>query len=135
MVSMLCIILAAICNAIMDKLAHHYDNSIFSELNRQFWDPKISWKNKYEWNGYFAAYVRKQWKLFGISFNIHPAFTDAWHLFKSSMIILLALAIVTYDGIIPFFGNVYITLIIDFLFIGFLWNRVFLLFYKTILND
>lgn len=33
----------------MDKLQFHYDRSIFSEFkNQQFWNPEISWKNKWE---------------------------------------------------------------------------------------
>jgi hypothetical protein len=42
------ILLAAICNAVMDTITHHWDASIFKQLrNGMWWDPSISWKNKY----------------------------------------------------------------------------------------
>lgn len=47
MISILFVILASICNAVMDASSFHYDNSIFNKLNRKFWDGSISWKNKY----------------------------------------------------------------------------------------
>ena len=41
--------IAGICEAIMDKLQFHYESSIFrSYKNQLFWDPKLSWRNKYK---------------------------------------------------------------------------------------
>jgi hypothetical protein len=47
---------AAFFNAVMDKLQHHYGESIFPQDwqekflwgSRQYWDPKESWKNKWK---------------------------------------------------------------------------------------
>jgi hypothetical protein len=41
------IALAAICNSVMDSVAHHFPNSVFKQRKAIFWDPSISWKNKY----------------------------------------------------------------------------------------
>ena len=119
MISYILIILASICNAIMDVISFHYDNSIFNKLNRKFWDASISWKNKYV--DYDKGDKRRK-KLLGI--NIAPAFTDAWHFFKSLMIVLIVLAVVMYN---PLFGK-----IIDFFAIGLIWNLCFGLFYNVI---
>lgn len=65
--------LAAICNALMDTLEHHFDVSIFRNLNPKFWNPNVSWQ---------YAYI--------IPFTKYKV--DAWHLAKSLMIICLAFA-------------------------------------------
>lgn len=119
MISYILILLASICNAIMDVTSFHYDNSIFNKLNPKYWNPQISWKNKYiDWD----KGNKERKKLFGI--NIAPAFTDAWHFFKSLMIILMVSSIVLYK---PLF-NIWI----DFLVIGFIWNGTFSFFYNVI---
>jgi hypothetical protein len=61
----------------MDKLQFHFDGSIFKKYdNRLFWDPSISWKNKYKdgdpTNG----------EKFFLSKTLLVGFTDAWHMFK-----------------------------------------------------
>ena len=119
MISYILIILASICNAIMDVISFHYDDSIFNKLNPKYWNPQISWKNKYiDWdNG-----NKERKKFLGV--NIAPAFTDAWHFFKSLMIVLMVLAIVLYK---PLFGQ-----IIDFFVIGLIWNLCFSFFYNVI---
>ena len=33
-----------------EKLTHHYGNSVFSTWNQQYWNPDISWRNKYAWD-------------------------------------------------------------------------------------
>ncbi|MCB0553436.1 MAG: hypothetical protein KDD02_07780 [Phaeodactylibacter sp.] len=34
-------------NGVTDTLQFHYSTSIFRKLNPLFWDPKLSWRNKY----------------------------------------------------------------------------------------
>jgi hypothetical protein len=120
MLSLVFVLLASICNAIMDTISFHYEISIFNKSNPVYWNPQISWKNKYiDWdNG-----NRERKRFLGI--KIAPTFLDAWHLFKSMMIIFLALAIVLYE--------VYFDLIIDFVAIGIIWNITFILFYNKLL--
>ncbi len=76
--------LAAACNAVGDKLAHHFTSSVFKNLDPYFWDPMISWKNKWV-NG-------KRRKLIG-PINYPVQLTDAWHFFKSLMLVFLGFAV------------------------------------------
>jgi len=125
MVSLLFICLAAICNAIMDTLSHHYPVSIFKYKDKQWWDPSVSWRNKYNLG---KVYLGRR-KFNGL---IIPVFlTDAWHLFKQLMIVFIFLSIVTFENICvnDIFGFVVILLIY-----GFSWWAFFTLFYKRILR-
>lgn len=122
MISLVLVVLAAVCNAVMDVLQFHFRSSIFENYNRKWWDPAISWKNKYEyWDNYLRK--RKKINIFNLLYINYPIFlTDAWHFFKSSMVVLLGLAIVFYTPVI----NIYI----DIILIGLVWNMFFLIFYK-----
>lgn len=115
--SFLLVSIAAICNAIMDVTQFHYHKSIFNRdgISESFWNGAISWRNKYI-NGDF-----KQGRN-----NIPVWFTDAFHFFKSSMIVCLCLAIITHETIVNFW--------IDFIILGTLWNLFFRMFYKHILR-
>ena len=119
MISLILVMLAAICNAVIDVVSFHYAKSVFSKLNRQWWDPYVSWKNKYvNWDGG----KRTEKTIWGIKYP--TALTDAWHFFKSTMLTLVILAIVLYKPFInPF---------IDFVVIGIGWNVAFNLFYNRI---
>lgn len=81
-------------NGTMDKLQFHYNKSVFPKgqekllwLGEEYWNPAISWKNKY-----------KDWPS-----DPRPAFpgattwlvslTDAWHLLKTMMMACYHLAI------------------------------------------
>ncbi len=47
--SIACFGIAGLCEAIMDTLQFHYESSIFYCFKKKyFWDPKISWYNKYK---------------------------------------------------------------------------------------
>jgi hypothetical protein len=124
------IILASICNAVMDICAHKFTISIFRKLNKQYWDATVSWENKYiggkQENG------RVKMTLFGYTFNKHPAQTDAWHLFKSLMIVFLIAS-----GSILFFVDInlpnWLLALGYFTVGGLIWNETFKLFYKRIL--
>ena len=69
------IIISTFSKSIMDKLQFHYDKSIFKNFkNQQFWDGRISWKNKWK-NG-----DKEQGEKFPGSSTIFVFSTDAWHL-------------------------------------------------------
>lgn len=114
------IVFAAICNAVMDKITHHYHKSVFADLDPYFWNPSFSWRNKYVLgvpeNGHRRLWI----------FKYPVAFTDAWHLFKSLMLAFLIGAVVCYG-----YANV-MWAVIDFLFFGILWVITFNLFYNVI---
>jgi hypothetical protein len=70
-------IIAAVSESIMDTLQFHYYNSIFKSFkNELFWNPEISWKNKYK-NGNPLDGER-----FLFSKTLFVGLTDGWHLFK-----------------------------------------------------
>ena len=48
MISLIFWSLAATCNAVMDVLQNHWIQSIFyKRVKSSWWDPSVSWKNKY----------------------------------------------------------------------------------------
>jgi hypothetical protein len=102
--SIILIFLAAILNAFMDTLAHHFSTSIFKELNVKFWNPNISWEYAKKINGYVF---------------------DAWHMGKSLMIFCLMGAVVMYVPITNY-------KLLDWAILGVLWNTTFSLFYNKI---
>jgi len=76
-IGFLCFVLAGLSEAIMDTLQFHYSSSRFYHLkNKLFWNPEISWKNKYK-NG-----DPTEGSKFPFSTNLLVGLTDAWHLFK-----------------------------------------------------
>jgi|2_EtaG_2_1085320.scaffolds.fasta_scaffold02313_2 hypothetical protein len=68
--------LAGLAEAIMDTVQFHYGKSIFSKFDPYFWDPSISWKNKYK-DGKPEAGPRFQG-----STTFFVGLTDGWHLAK-----------------------------------------------------
>jgi hypothetical protein len=87
----LLIILAGVSEAVMDKVQFHYNKSIFSKLNGLFWDPSISWKNK--WKSDLKT------ERFRGSSNIFVFTTDAWHLFKflRNLFLFIGIPLICYD--------------------------------------
>ncbi len=115
----------------MDVSREHYAISKLTLLNRpQFWDGKISWLNKYknrrESDGLSTFY----------ELPFMDTFSDAWHLFKSLMVIFLMAAIVfsnieVIQPVISF--NLTITLVIRLILLGAIWIGTFNLFFNHIL--
>lgn len=83
-IALLLIILAAILNAGMDTLYGNYESSIFKNFDAQFWNPYISWENKWK-NG-----DRTQGERFLFSSTFLVPLTDGWHLLKTLMLLCLA---------------------------------------------
>jgi hypothetical protein len=98
--SILFIILAAICNAVMDVLQFHFHTSVFKYMGK-LWNPDISWK------------VAKM-----LPFTKYKL--DAWHIFKSMMIVFLLFAMYGFSW--------------WFVVGGIVWNLTFNLFYNKILR-
>lgn len=77
LIGLFLITIASIAEAIMDKIQFHYHRSIFQHYNnQQFWNPSISWKNKWKNQN------PREGERFKFSSTLLVAFTDAWHLFK-----------------------------------------------------
>ena len=114
LLSILFFSLAAACNAVMDKLSFHFHKSVFNGLDPTFWDPSVSWK-------YAKIIPFTKYKV------------DAWHLFKSAMIIFICIGLMfayMNNGIADF--NIR-SFIVIFLMLGILWNGVFNLFFNHLL--
>lgn len=98
--------LAAICNALMDKVETtiSFKDSVFRNMKVAFWCKPISAHNVK-----FIPFTKYR--------------PDAWHLTKSAMIVLWCLAVVFYHPFLP---------IIDFVVMGSVYNLMFNLFYNRI---
>jgi hypothetical protein len=132
MISLILIVLAGMCNALYEIIFVFFNQSIFKNLNPLFWDPKMSWKNK--WAQPYPQPVEPKWYYFGFlprykerfihSSTMFVGLTDAWHLFKSIMLGCIMAAIVLYTPIInPF---------VDFLLLYFVFTFTFTIFYEYI---
>jgi len=84
------IILSGIFKGFMDALRFHYSQSFFINFkNEQFWNPNISWLNKY--NSVLYNDGIKFPKFFG-STTFFVWLTDGWHLLQMIYLNLLFLA-------------------------------------------
>ncbi len=125
-------VLASICNSIMDKTNHHYSKSIFVKLNPMWWNGEISWKNKYI-DGDSTLGLRKLFpKSNGLlgKINYPVQLSDAWHFFKTLMIIFLVLSVITFDSSSLTSFTDYLIIFISY---GVIWNIIFSLFYNNFL--
>jgi hypothetical protein len=121
--SIICIIGAAVSEAIMDKLLFHYNRSIFITYKKQqWWNPKLSWKNKWK-NG-----NKEEGERFMLSSTLLVGLTDAWHFFKSIMIVLLCIAIAVYVS----YNQLFIYKLFEISVLGTVWNITFNITYNKI---
>ena len=98
----------------MDKLSFHFHKSVFNGLDANFWDPSVSWQHA---------------KI--IPFTKYKV--DAWHLFKSGMIIFICMGLMfayMSNGIADF--NI-LSFTVILLVLGVLWNATFNLFFNHLL--
>jgi hypothetical protein len=131
-ISIVLLLIAGIAKSVQDTLAHHYSSSIFSDkekYNPVFWNPKLSWMNKYPYDPQTGKLDTSKERFFG-STTILVAFTDAWHLFQLISINLLGgstflLALLLCDETI---GRKLIALIAALV----IYKTVFQIFYKYI---
>jgi hypothetical protein len=87
MILLIFLSLVGFFEAVMDKLQFNYNKSIFINFkNQQFWNPKISWKNKWE-NG-----DKDNGERFLFSSTLFVFTTDAWHLAKFFRNICIAIS-------------------------------------------
>ena len=131
MISLIFLILASICNAIMDVCSFHYNTSVFNKLNPKFFDGSISWKTKYkDWdNG-----DNRRRKIFGTGINYPVQLTDAFHMFKSLSIVFICISIATFDcNFLSIIESQTLRTIIIIGIYGTAWNVTFSMFYNFIL--
>lgn len=122
------VVLAGIANAVMDKLQFHWHKSIFANetvYEEQFWNPAISWKNKYKQGLESYKYERFRFSTTALVF-----LTDAWHLFQMIHTLLLFIGI----ALIGYFCNSFLELFIYVLLSKILYSLYFEWFFKKLLN-
>lgn len=132
--------IAAIFNSLMDTVADrpHFERSIFSNKNPEFWIKTESWDNKYndidgDGEGDVEAGLRyKGW--LGWMNN----FSDVWHIAKMGMIFSFAFSVLFFPLAFNFnsfennFWNGFLLLVSWFGIFGVCWNAPFNLFYQKI---
>jgi hypothetical protein len=97
MISLILVILAGMLNGVMDVLTMRYNTCVFKRMPKEweyFFNPSLSWRNKWK-NGD----SNQGEKFFGSSTFLVWT-TDAWHLAKSSMLFLFAMAITFYSPLV-----------------------------------
>ena len=130
MISILFFILAGICNAIMDKINFHWDESIFKDSRFEQWsNPLYSYKNK--WKNKSNSLDGER---FPGSSTIFVWTTDLWHLAQSLMISFFILGGIFYaDGLIDVYETQWINTVIDFIIFKIVFSSTFELFWSIVL--
>lgn len=131
MLSILFLALAGVCNAIMDKINFHWDDSIFKGSKLEWWaNPEISYKNKWKNHSNDADGEK-----FPGSSTIFVWTTDLWHFAQSFMITFFILSGISYgSGIVSVFNNNWINVIIDFIILKSVFSVTFELFWSIFLE-
>ena len=125
--------LSGICDAVIDTLQFHYSKSIFTKYNEQWWNPAISWTNKYIDHDVNKG-LRKITILGFITIDYPVQLTDAYHFFKmwrevfNTASITSALIVGTYFTSIEWY-----VAIAFFGIIGIARNNSFSLFFNKLL--
>lgn len=88
---LLLIFVAGMSKGVSDTLQFHYTKSVFSTFTNQeqYWNPAISWKNKYE--DYDKG---DKSEAFLFSRSVLVWWTDAWHLAQTIQTLAWALALI-----------------------------------------
>ena len=92
-VHFLLIFIAAACNAVMDTVDHHFNDSIFDNIKdkkkRLWFNSNQGWRNKYVDRDVKKGRIK--WTILGFKFNKPVQITDSWHFFKMLMIFLICM--------------------------------------------
>jgi hypothetical protein len=129
--TVICLMVAAVGKAAMDTLRFHFDRSIFSRWENQYFvDPAISWRNKYK------NHDPAQGERFPGSTTIFVFTTDLWHLSQFVFLRLFFAAVITYHlsgGITSLFIDLGpYGLAIDYLGLSIVFGATFQIMYGKI---
>jgi len=116
------ILVGAISKAVMDKIQFHFSSSIFKDKHPMFWDPRVSWKNKWKEGDY------TQGEKFWLSSTVLVFLTDAWHLFQGIFLTAIFLVPIFYIQVTPW-------KILDFILMKALFTGTFELFFGYIFKS
>jgi hypothetical protein len=111
--------------AVMDTLQFHFSTSIFRNQPAQFWNPAVSWINKYTNSVTLAP------KFFG-STTFLVFLTDAWHFFQTFFLEVFFISLVLYK---PYFTEWHHIpgVILDYVLLRSIFGISYTLFYNYIL--
>lgn len=96
--SLFLVLCAGLANGTMDSLQFHFPRTPFADaarFDRMFWDPAVSWKNKY------AGGDPARGERFPLSTTALVFVTDGWHLAKFCMLKAFLLALLAFQGVVP----------------------------------
>lgn len=80
-------IISGISKAGRDTLAHHFESSVFKDLNPLFWNPLLSGNNKWK-NG-----DKTQGEKFPLSTTLLVSLTEAWHIFETLNVFFICVGV------------------------------------------
>lgn len=89
------ILIYGLCKGIKDMISFHFGKGWTKNLNPKYWNPQVSWQNKYDSKIPFATTILV-WT------------TDAWHLFDMIQAITLTLLLTYLIGIWWYFPILWI---------------------------
>lgn len=133
LISVIAWMLASICNALMDTLQFHWYKFRWKDsVNAQFWNPQISWKQKYIDGD--PKKGRKQWCFGKLCIDKPVVFTDAWHFIKMLMIVFITISTATFPLLAKgrIFENVFWNTLSSIVLFGLIWNLIFSIFYDKV---
>ncbi len=111
------VLIAGIAKAIMDTLQFHFSNSIFANLNKQWFDPSVSWENKYTMARWFP-----------------DTFTDCWHESQAVFLFFIFAAMIFFQPIFNYWKLPrWVNLILDLILLRAIFGFGFVLFYNFLL--
>lgn len=130
--SLLFLILASICNAVMDVCSYKFSKSVFNNSDikfklfgfpfKRFFDPSWRQLNK-----------EKTFKLLFWTVKQPLQFCDGWHFPKMLMIGFIIIAIILYHPILTFTNIWILNRLMDFVLYSVAWNVTFNVFYDIYL--
>lgn len=112
-------IFAAGLNAAMDMNYNQYDFSVFRYWNPEYWNPNVSYKNKYK----DPSDLSKGEKFFG-STTFLVFLTDSWHLFKMLFLSTLFLSVILYTPLFTLNSKL-LDIVAKFAMYSAVWGIVF----------
>lgn len=80
-------IISGVSKAGRDTLAHHFESSIFKNLNPLFWNPVLSGNNKWKDGN------KENGEKFFLSSTLWVALTEAWHIFETLNVFFLCVSV------------------------------------------
>jgi hypothetical protein len=132
MISAFLIFIAAIANAIGDKIQFHWDSSVFSKRGWDEWaNPKISWRRKWKWKG--GKFDEMQGEAFLGSSTVFVWMTDLWHLTKFVQLNSLMMATLLWNPLIEMSSS-WMNVPFNFLLLRIIYGITFEITFSKILS-